>query len=524
MATSYWWSVPEIPIKWATEHFLIVGSTGSGKTVVIRTLMDSVFSQSGARRAIIFDPKRENYPQVLALGIPEKRVHILNPFDARCVPWNMSEDIPDFATAEEIATILIPPLPGENQPFFRDASRQLAGTVMKIFIHCRRAALAKDRNSPKGRWTLRDLICAMRLPQPALAALFKKFPFAHHALFYFDNDYTFTNIRSGLETHISKYAIVAALWDSAPKGAREKEEDGSPRGFSLKNDWMERPSVILLGREPAMQSALEPINLCLVQRASQLVLEQPERSHAATQDVLSWFIFDELKAAGKMGLLPDLMTQGRSKGACVVLGMQNLAGISSVYGHTEALDLLSQCANKAILRLQDAETANWAVSLVGQNYILKQNAQFNENTSSSRGSGETQFQRGSGTTVSQDLQRDNVAMASTFWVTLRPAGPEVGLEGFFFVPTIPEACQTITRIAPEEIFGPGGPLDKPLSKEPPTEPRDAKHQELRPWDKEDLERLLLDDIPELLQAPGAKNPLHNVKRRKAGPPQGQMPG
>lgn len=529
MPTTYWWSEPGIPIKWATEHFLVVGSTGSGKTVVIRTLMDSIFGDGAPPRAIVFDPKRENYPIMLSLGLKSKDVHILNPFDSRSIPWDFASDIVDFASAEEFAAILIPRVENESQPFFRDAARQMLGLVVKIFIVKRREALNQKPPQRTGSWTLRDLICALRLPTPALAALFAKFSFATHASFYFENTNTFANVRTALDTVLSKFAIVAALWDASQRNATEREADGTGRTLSLARDWMERPSVLILGREPAFQSALEPINHCIMRRACQLVLERPERPHGAAPDALSWFFLDELKAAGKLALLPDLMAQGRSKGACIVLGIQNLAGIKTVYGETEALDLLSQCANKAILRLQDSETAKWAVDLVGENYVLKQSAQYDHSTNSSYDSQGSSHGSSQSNSVSQELEREAVAMASTFWVKLRPAGPQVGLEGFFFVPTDPEACQSITHIGPEQLFAPDGPLKAPPSGVPATSPRPPEEQELTAWTMDDLMRLGLDEIPLVVTTVEGKPPVSETKKplddvtHPQGPPTGPLP-
>lgn len=489
--------------------------------MVFKMLMNSVFSGGATPRAIVFDPKKENYPLMLSLGIKPRDVHILNPFNPDCIAWDLASDIIDFASAEEFAAILIPAIPNESQPFFRDAARQLLGFVVKIFIHQRREALRPEHPTRTGTWTLRDVICALRLPTPALAALFAKFSFSKQASFYFENANTFSNIRTSLDTVLSKYAIVAALWDNSLRKAKGREADGSGRALSLKHDWMERPSVLILGREPAFQSVLEPINHCIVRRACQLVLEQPERSHSATQDVLSWFFFDELKAAGKMDLLPDLMAQGRSKGACVVLGIQNISGINTVYGESESLDLLSQCANKVILRLQDSETAKWAVDLIGEHYVLKQGAQYQEGSSSTYSPEGTSYGDTQNTTASQELLRETVTVASVFWVILRPAGPEVGLEGFFFVPTDPTACQAITHIKPEDLFAEDGPL-KPLPSIPPTDPRTPEEQELTEWTNEDLQRLGLDEMELIPKTAPSSKPLDGLLPFQ-GPPSGPLP-
>ena len=61
-----------------------------------------------------------------------------------------------------------------------------------------------------------------------------------------------------------------------------------------------------------------------------------------------WFLLDEAPALGQLNCLTDLLDKGRSKGACVFLGMQNLEKMEHIYGEKLAHDIISHCASKGI--------------------------------------------------------------------------------------------------------------------------------------------------------------------------------
>ncbi|MFX8836738.1 type IV secretion system DNA-binding domain-containing protein, partial [Acinetobacter baumannii] len=59
----------------------------------------------------------------------------------------------------------------------------------------------------------------------------------------------------------------------------------------------------------------------------------------------AWFFLDEVREAGELDGLSRLMTKGRSKGACVVLGFQDIDGMRDVYGDQVANEICAQCNN-----------------------------------------------------------------------------------------------------------------------------------------------------------------------------------
>ena len=59
-------------------HFALVGSSGSGKTIVQKLWMQAILPISGAGllyRSLVYDPKRELYPFLIGLGNSRRSDH-----------------------------------------------------------------------------------------------------------------------------------------------------------------------------------------------------------------------------------------------------------------------------------------------------------------------------------------------------------------------------------------------------------------------------------------------------------------
>ena len=161
------WGEDDLPHEAGTEHFLVVGATGSGKTVLIHRLMNSVLGagQGVHKRAVVYDPKQDVVTYLYGMGPDARRdpegarawhdrVRILHPFDQRCCAWDLAADIDGPVSARQMATILVPEPEGGNQreTFFTDAVRDLLTGVILAFINC----VPTER-----AWTFRDVILTL---------------------------------------------------------------------------------------------------------------------------------------------------------------------------------------------------------------------------------------------------------------------------------------------------------------------------------------------------------------------------
>lgn len=331
------WATLTVPPAYTNYHFLAAGTTGSGKTTLLRMLLRSILPAVGSGtdvRVILYDRKVEAYTELVDLKLRD-HTHILNPFDRRAVAWDIAKDIVDEADAREFATLMIPEAEGPNSYFFK-AARLLLKTAL----------LALMEVKPRC-WTLRDvmLACANLNDLQALFEVTKdKLPVSLDDFYSAEREAR--AVRMTLTVENDNYNVLAAAWELAQ------------RRISLQ-DWVASESVLLLGSSRKYPTALATVNRLLVQRANQVLFDyRPPRPNRNRR---TWIFLDEFPSLGRIPTLEEFLTEGRSKGICVVLGFQHIAHVRRCYGDlTEAL--LGQCHHEALFKAKDFEMAAWCAS------------------------------------------------------------------------------------------------------------------------------------------------------------------
>lgn len=356
------WGPFSLERRVGTAHFLVSGTTGSGKTTLIDLLMRSVFEsrESLQDRALVYDSKQELLPKLHALGLAE-RIRILHPYDERCSPWDLASDLDDPLSARQFANILIPDSGSRSADggFFEDACRDIIAVTIQALSQC----------SPKQAWTFRDLILTLLYPENSKAILSlattregNPFPAGGRVWdSYLDpdttDDRTRGNIRATLNARLSPFETVAAAW---------MHSTAKPVSFKR---WQSENLILVLGNDEAARSTIDPINRAMFQRAAELVLSRNEG-----QSSLSWFFLDELREAGRLDSLNSLLLKGRSKGAAVVISFQDIEGLRDVYGEHKANEIVANCSNLALLRTNSADTADWAARMFGKFMVMERDS------------------------------------------------------------------------------------------------------------------------------------------------------
>lgn len=381
MAKHFVWAGHEFNRRLGDQHYVVVGASGSGKSTLINHAMYSVLGDPSVR-ALVYDPKQELVPflygvrgfQAAPNGI-QSSVKILHPFDRRSCAWNMAADIGDPISARQLATILVPG--GETEgsnAFFTSAVQDLLTAVILAFIEC---------VPNEATWTFRDVMLTMLYPayMDAMCAFTttnatrsgQPFPMLERMRRSYlgegADSRTRANIQASINAKLGIYEPVAAVWSHT----------GGPLGgqFSIR-EWLEndQASILVLGNDEAARAAIDPINHALFKRAVELVLARRERTDQEREsgDNQVWFFLDEIREAGKLDGLGRLLTKGRSKNACVMMGIQDVDGLKDVYGSEAANELCAQFNNIAVLRVNSPETASWASDLFGRRLEVARNS------------------------------------------------------------------------------------------------------------------------------------------------------
>ena len=441
--------IHKLPESEATSHFLSLAATGGGKTIIQRLMMQSVLADIGTgidKRALVYDAKQDALPLLKAI-VPKADIVTIQPFDARGASWDLQHDVQEPRIAVELAFILIP-REHESQPFFSDAARHLLYAVMLGFM-----LRGCD-------WTLADVIRALSKPNRL-----KRFLKQHRATRdvvprYFHDERLLSNIFSTIATKLLAMECVAASWETAD------------RKIALK-DWVNSETILILGNSEISRAAIDAINQAIFLRIVQYVLAQSESFTRRT-----WFFIDELSEAGKLHGLISLLKKGRSKGACVSICCQSLAGLrdEKLYGTHLTEELLAQIGNRFYGRVECPESAETISRVFGDQEIDQYT------TSQTWG-------KESSTTRSQQIVVRRAVLPSEF-MNVEPCTYENGLTAYYRTRTF--GCVQ-GYISGAELFE--GQLIPPAADVKEIMERPPLSQLLQPWTAQQAKRFGLEPKP-----------------------------
>ena len=432
----------------AKGHILIIGATRTGKSLIAWSLIRSVlenFRPGKDQRAIIFDAKQDTISKLSGLKLKLKII-TLNPFDVRCHSWNIAADIRTPAAAQRLANLLVPRNPRLTQQHWDETLRGLIEELTIAFV-----SNEKTRDS----WTFRDLIYAATSHKRAVAIL-SQTPTGKDLveMSLTDPDHAL-NVMATVSAKLRPFRIIAALWAAA---------ESKGRRISLA-EWKKQQVILVLGNNHELREAMRTVNQLLFCAASQVLLDSANNEASE-----NWVFLDEVRQAGKLTYLTDLMVEGASKGVKVVMCYQDDKGLDEEYGKNLSGELSGQCHTVVVTKLNQEETAEHAAKKFGE---LEQNERRSSMAS------------GGGTTTSWELVRRPAVLPSEIMRLKTPSKQKgVGVTAFYLSP-IGAYRYTMT---PEFLDTQAWDRNRNV---PDFVARPPEHQYLKPWDADDLKRLHL---------------------------------
>lgn len=322
------------PKSWSSgeqSHTLLVGSTGAGKTTIIKHLIYQLHKQN--QKAIIIDIKGD----FIECFYREKRGDIiLNPLDARGRNWSIFNETNPLKGFSTIAKSLLPK-ESKSDPIWIDAARGVLAELASLYV---------SENLSMAEFA--DKILKSELS--TLAKLLKK-----------------TSASKVINEDIEKAALSVLMVLSTYLRAFKLYRNAD-NCFSI-TDWIndkEQNNFLFISSVADMKEDINPLVTTQVDIAINALRSLKESSNIPK----IWFILDEISYFDQaIPSLRDGLATARSFGGCFVLGTQDMSSMSKIYSKEVAESMANNCKTKVFMNVVGRETAEWCSHCLGDGEV-----------------------------------------------------------------------------------------------------------------------------------------------------------
>lgn len=313
------------------SHTLILGSTGSGKTTIIKDLIYQLYKRN--QKAIIVDIKGDMIENFYS----EKRGDIiLNPLDLRGRNWSFFKETNPLKGFATIAKSLLPK-ESKSDPIWIDAARVVVAELASLYVS---ENLSMDDFADK----------ILKTDLASLSKLLER-----------------TSASKIINENIEKASLsVLMVLSTYLKPFKLYQSSGNC--FSI-TEWINDPSqqhFLFISSRADVKEDLNPIISTQVDIAINAV-----RALTTSSNIPKiWFILDELAYFDQaIPTLKDGLATARSFGGCFVLGTQDISSIAKIYSREHAESIANNCKTKVFMNVTGKESATWCSDLLGEGEI-----------------------------------------------------------------------------------------------------------------------------------------------------------
>lgn len=317
----------KIPLSCEVKHGLVIGRTGTGKTLAMRYLIEQLRERN--LKTIIYDYKGD----YLCKFFNAKRDILFNPLDSRSVGWNIFNEIQTRMDINAIVSSLIPPQHGEHM-FWNTASQHVLEGLMHHLYQ-------------KNRKTNKDLWEVLTLDGGNISAILKKTVGGEMGLKAIDDG---KNPQArGIFATLSQYTAVFDYMQNS---------DGD---FSVRK-WLEdeQSNFIFITNYSEVQDTLKPVLSLFIDLLGRKFLSMKDDDNRRI-----FFVVDEFGTLQRLPTIIRLLTLSRSKGGSVWLGIQDTGQIDKIYTKDHRQSIVNATVNNLIFAVEDPETCKFISETIG---------------------------------------------------------------------------------------------------------------------------------------------------------------
>lgn len=333
-----------IPFDMEAKHMLILGTSGSGKGVLMNQLVDQINERKKSKTGeccIFYDLKGEFVAKQFQEGD-----YIFSPFDARSIGWNIFneiESLPDFDIMSKSLFIS----PDEKNAYWYNC----AGDVFKAgLIYLKMSETTTNV----------DLWNFFSLPLAVMKSKLMQLPLEYQgAMKHIDKEDApaSASIVSILQERIQFFQYLTDL-----------DGDFSFRKYIREQDKEKiHPNLYILNIKQ-YSAIFKPLMTLCIDAMIRETLSLPDDLNKRI-----WFIIDELGSLYRMDSILDLETAGRSKGGCLVCANQDLGRIEEMYGRANLKSFFNNFNTNFTFRIKEPETAEFLSKAIGDQQLVKTN-------------------------------------------------------------------------------------------------------------------------------------------------------
>ena len=364
-------TISNVPLVKDSEvkHILITGSTGSGKTNCLHSLLPKI-RQKG-QPAIIVDTEGD---MVARYYRPGKDI-IINPFDKRAHHWNFWQEIKSNRDLKKIATSFFPDSPPDAFDYDKKWTSWGRMLFIGILEYLRTEEIdSKEKITAKGAKTTKESATIENLynliHKETLASLSEKLK----------NTSVGSLINSSGDNNAAPHNIrintlLATEWLEFIDDIKETNRGNS---FCF-HDWITTLDHIKYGKcrdgnngysndqwvfiacDGGDSKILLPFISVLTDIALNTLI-----GLGTNRDRRLWFVFDELAKLKYLPSLQENITLLRKYGGCVLAATQSLNQLFSIYGRNSGSVMLGQFNTNIIFRILSADEARILTKRIGE--------------------------------------------------------------------------------------------------------------------------------------------------------------
>ena len=315
------------PERAETQHTIVSGTTGSGKTVLIADLVAQI--RARGERCVVYD-KMGSYTAAFFDG---RRDVLLNPLDARAPRWSPFLEARNPRDFDMMAAALIPQQKDTVDPFWVTAARQLFSNG---------AGVLRQKGVTENRVLVDHLL---KTDLTALAEAMEGT--VAQSIVDPDNPKTALSVRAMLTANLSALEFLP--------------DTGKP--FSIR-EWISgegRSGFLFLTSRGDQHASLRGLISTWLEIAVNAML-----SLAQDDGRRIWVILDELPTLHQVPSLQPGLAESRQFGGCFVLGVQVASALRDLYGRNGAETISGLCGTRVVLAAPDRDTAQWSADSLGR--------------------------------------------------------------------------------------------------------------------------------------------------------------